>query len=199
MDLNEPPRRRRGAALQEALLEAAWAELAEVGYGAMTYEGVARRAATSRPVVYRRWPTKPEMTRAAIQHYYDHHRITAPDTGSLRGDLITLLDDVSSQRAEVVATLTVRLSAFYEETGTQLADLRTSLVHGARPIMDPILHRAMARGEIDTTTVSPRVSTVPLDLIRNELMFGPPVTRATIESIVDEVFLPLVRRPEGSR
>ena len=43
----------RGAELEEALLDAAWAELQEVGYPAFTYEGVAQRAGTSKPVLYR--------------------------------------------------------------------------------------------------------------------------------------------------
>lgn len=192
MDLAETPKRRRGAALEAALLEAAWAELAEVGYAAMTYEGVAHRAATSRPVVYRRWPTKAEMVRAALQHYYDHHPITIPDTGSLRGDVIALLEDLKSQRTEVVAILTVRLSAYFEETGTDLADLRNALLHGSRSSITPIFDRAAVRGEIKPGSISPRVAAVPFDLFRNELLFGQPITRATIESIVDEVFLPLV-------
>ena len=68
MDLDEQPvaRRRRGAELEQALLEATWAELTEVGYGALTFNAVAQRAGTSRTVVYRRWPTKRELTEATI-------------------------------------------------------------------------------------------------------------------------------------
>ena len=48
-----PATRRRGTALEAALLEAAWDELSEVGYAALTMEGVAARARTSRAVLYR--------------------------------------------------------------------------------------------------------------------------------------------------
>jgi hypothetical protein len=39
------------------------------------------------------------------------------------------------------------------------------------------------------------VARVPLDLVRHELILNPrPPSRATIEEIVDEIFLPLVLR-----
>ncbi len=43
--------RRRGTALENAILDAAWAELVEHGYADMTLESVAKRAGTSRPVL----------------------------------------------------------------------------------------------------------------------------------------------------
>lgn len=57
------PRRRRGKTLNRALLEAAWEELVTKGYDALTFDAVARRASTSKPVVYRRWTTKYELWR----------------------------------------------------------------------------------------------------------------------------------------
>src|SRR5580658_8726409 len=58
--------RRRGAALEHALLDAAWAELQDVGYAALTIEAVADRAGTSRAVLYRRWRNRPELVIAAM-------------------------------------------------------------------------------------------------------------------------------------
>ncbi|MFZ2625286.1 MAG: helix-turn-helix domain-containing protein, partial [Propionibacterium sp.] len=57
--------RRRGPALEAALLDAAWQVLLEVGYDELTFEAVAAVAGTSRAVLYRRWPAKPELVRAA--------------------------------------------------------------------------------------------------------------------------------------
>ena len=57
--------RRRGATLEEAILDAAWAELIDHGYAEMTLEAVAKRAGTSRPVLYRRWPSRTKLATAA--------------------------------------------------------------------------------------------------------------------------------------
>jgi AcrR family transcriptional regulator len=46
--------RRRGKALEDAVLDAAWSELLDAGYARFTMETVAARAHTSRPVLYRR-------------------------------------------------------------------------------------------------------------------------------------------------
>ena len=40
--------------LNAAILDAAWAELQDVGYPGLTMERVASRAGTSKPVIYRR-------------------------------------------------------------------------------------------------------------------------------------------------
>jgi AcrR family transcriptional regulator len=57
------------AALDAALLEAAWDELGEVGYPGFTLDGVAARAGTSRPVLARRWPNRAELVIAAMRHH----------------------------------------------------------------------------------------------------------------------------------
>ena len=58
--------RRRGEVLERALYEATLAELAEVGYGGLTMEGIAARAHTGKAALYRRWATKCELVHAAL-------------------------------------------------------------------------------------------------------------------------------------
>src|ERR1044072_9456488 len=87
MHLEDRQRRRRGSELEDALLDAAWSEVTERGYGALTFYAVAQRAGTTRPVVYRRWGTKPELVRAALAHVGRRDPMPDPDTGSLRGGL----------------------------------------------------------------------------------------------------------------
>jgi len=50
--------RKRGAALEDAIREAAYAELTEVGYAQFSFESVAARARTGKASIYRRWQTK---------------------------------------------------------------------------------------------------------------------------------------------
>ena len=73
--------RRRGQKLEAALLEAAWDELTAAGYAAFTIEGVATRAKTSRAVIYRRWPSRPELVVAAHWHHSASAQEEVPDTG----------------------------------------------------------------------------------------------------------------------
>ena len=78
--MTETRTRRRGAELEQAILDAAWAELCEVGYTALTIEAVAKRAGTSKPVIYRRWPSRAHLVIAAWARQQPIET-TTPDTG----------------------------------------------------------------------------------------------------------------------
>ncbi len=190
------PRRRRGTALENALLEAAWDEIVEKGYDGFTIESVAERAQTARAVIYRRWATKSDLVRAAIAHHGQHEHVPVPDTGSLRGDLVELLRSMNRRRAPLIGILlSARIDAFSSEMGASLSDLRDEFLRGRTSIGDHIFARAVARGEVDPAALTPRVRTVVYDLYRHEvLMTHRAVPDDVIDAIVDEVALPLLRR-----
>lgn len=192
-------RRRRGPALEEALLDAAWTELTERGYDELTIDGVAVRAGTSRAVLYRRWPNKQELVLAAVAHEVAKDVVVAPDTGSLRGDAIALLRQANKVRVGLVVPLLTRLGGLYQQTGSSLADLET-LVRGRRDAaLDQAIQRAIDRGEIEPDQVTERIARLPVDLFRYEvLMTLRPLPDEAIEEIVDTVWLPLLERRNGS-
>ncbi|KQO97705.1 TetR/AcrR family transcriptional regulator [Leifsonia sp. Leaf264] len=196
MDLADTPKRRRGQELEDALLAAAWEQLTEGGYSAFTIEAVAERAQTSRPVIYRRWPDRNALVLAALRFGIVRDRVEAPDTGTLRGDLVETLRLWNIARTPLIPLVSVQLGAYYAETGTTFADIRQSII-GERSDggeMNVIYERAIARGEIDPNRLTPRIATLPFDLFRHDvLMTLKPITDTVIDEIVDEVFLPLVR------
>ncbi|KAA9151063.1 TetR/AcrR family transcriptional regulator [Amycolatopsis acidicola] len=186
--------RRRGEELETAILEAAWAELHEVGYNALTMEAVAARAGTSKPVIYRRWSSRAELVLAAWARRQPRRPIV-PDSGSLRQDLLALFTRVARRAdrimSEMVAGVLGEAFRHPEVTALLREQLRTS------PLTDTIravVRNATARGELPEVEISRRVAMVPLDLIRNEtITWGGPLSRETIEELVDEVYLPLLR------
>jgi len=186
--------RRRGAALEAALLKAAWDELASVGYARFTIEGVVARAGTSRPVIYRRWANRHELALAALRAQFAAVSIELPDTGNVRDDLVALLSAAAASRAEVVTVISLQMGEFFAEAGVSFDDMRKDILAGRRMKLDDILARAVRRGEIEARKLTPRVRELPLHLLRHELLMTlRPVPKRTIEEIVDEIFLPLVR------
>ncbi|MBU3061881.1 TetR/AcrR family transcriptional regulator [Nocardia sp. NEAU-G5] len=191
--------RRRGSALQEALLSAAWAVLRENGYAGFTLEAVANRAGTSRPVIARRWATRQELLDATIAHVGAQRGNPTPDTGSLRGDLIALLRRANNARLDLATMLGVQLGGYYQETGRTLADMREALIGGHDHALDDVLAAGVERGEIDPDRLIPRIRALPMDLLRHHvLMTLEPMPEEGIEQIVDMIFLPLVRPTRGS-
>ena len=186
----ESSTRRRGAALETAILDAAIEELRAVGYARMSMESVAARAGTGKPSLYRRWPSKIELAVAAA------YRLTqdgepAPDTGSLRGDLIAWLRTAADQMRGPAgeAFRGVVAEAQQVADGALLGTMsRGSGLHHVREI----LNRAVERGEAVRSDVSPLALGAPQTLLRMQfLTCGSPVPSAVIAAIVDDVALPL--------
>jgi AcrR family transcriptional regulator len=194
-----PLRRRRGEALEAAILDAVWDQLVQAGYDGLTYERVAYRAGTSRSVVYRRWPTKRELTMAAIAHRGAETVGEVPDTGTLRGDLLALLRFGNERRSEVMVLFGTQLTAFYRETGISPAATRELWIGDRALALDQVVERAVARGEVDPSRATPRAVRVSFDLLRHDvLMNAGKVDDEVLVDIVDQVAVPLLtgRVPE---
>jgi AcrR family transcriptional regulator len=188
--------RRRGVLLEDAILDAAWAELFERGYPGLTLEGVAKRAGTSRPVLYRRWPSRTALATAALGRHMAQNPIVVPDLGSVRDEICLLLRRLSDLARPDMIRLAFDMQKDLADQHSSLADVRAHLRAQIvdSDVMQTILGRAVDRGEIATARLTPRIVSLPTDLARHEiLMTFQPLSDEAIKEIVDEVFLPLVR------
>ena len=79
----------RGEPVVRGILAATMEQLALTGYGALRIEDVATRAGVNKTTIYRRWPTKEDLVRAGLLSMGDD-TIRAPNTGSLRTDLLAI-------------------------------------------------------------------------------------------------------------
>ncbi|NUT53270.1 MAG: TetR/AcrR family transcriptional regulator [Saccharothrix sp.] len=193
--------RRRGAELEQAILDAAWAELREVGYARLTIEAVATRAGTSKPVIYRRWAGRAELVLAAwVRKIPTEHDV--PDTGSLSGDLRALFSRIArradSMMNEMVAG--VMGEAFRHPEVAALLGERLANPSPLSTAVETIVGKAVERAELAPVDLPPRVKRLPLDLIRTESMMaacGPGLTDEAVASLVDDVFVPLLHGLAG--
>jgi AcrR family transcriptional regulator len=145
-----PPRapgRPRSERVDEAILAAARAELAERGYARMSVDAVATRAGVSKPTVYLRHPTKADLATAAIASMRAEAR-PAP-TGDVRADLIAHLRLLRAglERPYGMATLGTVLAEEHE-TPELLALFRERLVAPRRRELRAVLAAARGRGEL---------------------------------------------------
>ncbi|MFI1354140.1 TetR/AcrR family transcriptional regulator [Streptomyces sp. NPDC020898] len=184
--------RRRGAALETAILKAAWDEVNSVGMAGLTMEGIAERAGTSKAVLYRRWPNRVALVVDAIRREGSFPE-EVPDSGTLREDVLTLLRRMSQRFEGPERHIVQGLLAEYFRSPEVAGYLRGQFF-GAETIM-VVLERADQRGEVELDRITPRVASLPVDLVRHELFrTQAPVPEATLEEIVDDLFLPLLHR-----
>jgi AcrR family transcriptional regulator len=183
--------RRRGAALESAILDAGWDQLIEAGYERFTIDAVAARSGSARSVLYRRWPSRLELLRAVIRHRGEIDTIPTPDTGTLRGDVLAILTEFNDRRSRTIGLIAARFGAYFDEAGGSPQQLRALFLPEGPSSMEKIVARAVARGELAAMPPA-RIVALPADLLRHELLMT--MTAAspqTIREIVDDVFLPL--------
>lgn len=198
---NETVVRRRDDVLMSAIRDAARAELAERGYSGVTFEGVARRAQTSKPVLYRRYPSRAHMVVDALPALRWQASQTT-DARSLRDDLSALLSD-SLDRFHSIGIDTYR--RLIADADDELLDtLDAQLTQLANQTIYSALSRARDRGEIGPSDIPDRAATAIAVLLRNELFFTrKPVDQQIVIDILDNVYLPLIEavshRSDGQR
>ena len=88
------PGRPRSETAREAILTAAFALLAERGYGAFAIETVAAHAGVGTTTIYRWWASKAELAIDAFLHATDAE-IRLPDTGSAERDFRAQITDLA--------------------------------------------------------------------------------------------------------
>jgi AcrR family transcriptional regulator len=178
--------RRHGAALENALLQAAWEEARAVGYASLTMEGVAARAGTGKAVLYRRWPRRAELVLAAMRHQVGSITSQIPDTGDLREDVLIVLRQIRDRAQQIGPDIIHGLRM-------EAQDLPPEALEITPAVTMTLLTRAAERGEVRLEKVTPLIAALPGILIRHELFLSnATVSEAYLTEIVDKIFLPLV-------
>jgi AcrR family transcriptional regulator len=178
--------RRRGPELEDALLAAAWDELKEVGYTSLTMEAVAARAGTSKPVLYRRWPSRALLVLAALRRQTVPIADSVPDTGDLRQDTLAVLRHLRSRQELASPEVIHGLLA-------ELKDVPPEFFEIVPTVMMTVLTRAQERGEVRPQMLTRRVAALPGDLLRHQMLISrEPMLDEFVVEVLDEIFLPLV-------
>jgi AcrR family transcriptional regulator len=113
--------RPRDPRIDDAVLCATVEILAETGYPGLLVSAIAERAGTSKPAIYRRWPSKAHLVHEAV--FPIGAATTIPDTGSLPEDLREMV-----RRTMAVLTTPAARAALPGLVGEMAAD---STLHSA--------------------------------------------------------------------
>jgi AcrR family transcriptional regulator len=184
----------RAQAREEAILDAALSLVMEVGYDRFSMDALAERARAGKATIYRHWSGKAEVVVEAIRRRKCESATAPVDTGSLRGDLVATFSCVNAtMSADESALLVGVLSAMHKDK--ELADLmRSQVIDTKKDLLDEILERAIARGELAPGTDSGVANEVLAALFFNRLVIsGEPIDDAFLIHAVDDIVLPLLR------
>ena len=136
-----------------AILDAALAELADLGYGKLTMDGVARRARAGKAALYRRWPAKQDMVLDAVIRV-SLPVAPSPSAGDIRTDVADAVAGVDAWISDPVMSRVLPDLLAEARRNPELAQALTSHLgaprrqHG-RAIIEAAIDRGEVRGDVD--------------------------------------------------
>ena len=149
------PRRGRGRprtpGAEERIIEAALEEYGEHGWAGFTMDGVARRAGVGKSTVYLRWQDKDSLLTEAVSSRVSS--ITAVDTGSLRGDLVQIAENVLRQFRDPAGWASLRITFDAAGAHQRLGRFTENVAEVQVDAVDKIVLRAQERGEVGPNVV----------------------------------------------
>lgn len=132
----------------DAIQAAFFEELAEVGYGRLSIDAVAKRAGVGKAAIYRRWRSKLDIT-VALTSAVAVAAIDVPDTGSLRGDIRQYLENASHALTHPLARHIIPDLLAEASRNPALADALVPTLRTPRRAKAAVLfRRAIKRGEL---------------------------------------------------
>ena len=133
---------------QQEIFDATLRLVTERGYDGLTIEGVAERSGVNKTTIYRWWPSKPALLGAALVEA-DMLGFDPPDTGSLRGDLVAVVEGIrrllTQSPGKDVAVAALGAAVHHPEL-----DVRRFFADRMAREQE-IFQRAVRRGELDDT------------------------------------------------
>lgn len=178
------------------ILEATIEVLVDVGYDRLTMDAVAHRARASKATLYRRWNSKLRLVMDALLSMKTAPE--TPDTGSLRGDLLSLMCGQGGVTDhEAVGTFGAVLTAIVRDP--EFADaFRAEFVGPKIAASREIWERARDRGEVspdlDLDLFEPALAGI---LLHRVFLIGEQPTEELISRVVDQIILPAALTPSA--
>lgn len=137
--------RPRSEEAHQAILDATLALLGEVGFSALTVEGVANRAGVGKATIYRRWASKLPLVAEAFGQLPAFEDV---DTGNLAGDLKAMLRQYQELFTRTPLASVLPSLAGERAQNPALGQLLDPIMRGRRQPLRAAIDRAIERGEV---------------------------------------------------
>ena len=148
MSTPKTPGRPRDPAVDNAILDEAVRQLAELGYSRMSIASVADAAGVSRPSIYRRFPTKADLAMAALAERIDNQARPRSDLDVETAMIQALRHLAQRLRAKHSMALVGTLLVEEEQTPELISLFRERLWEMRANLLHEIIERGCERREL---------------------------------------------------
>ncbi|MBW4604190.1 MAG: TetR/AcrR family transcriptional regulator [Calothrix sp. FI2-JRJ7] len=170
------PGRPRSLQSHQAMLQATLELLAEVGFDAMSIDGIAARAGVGKTTIYRRYTSKEELVADAIESV--RQDVEIPDTGSIWSDIDALIEGAAQITFTPLGRKTVAMIISSASSNSQFARIYwEKYLQPRRDAFAVVIERAKARKEV-SVNLEPGIV---FDMMSGIMLYGlifPPTTES---------------------
>jgi TetR/AcrR family transcriptional regulator, regulator of autoinduction and epiphytic fitness len=171
---------------RRVILQAVLDELCEVGYGALTIEGVAHRAGVGKATIYRHWPGKLALVEDAFRTL--KASVVIPEDGTIRDRVLATLEQIAAlvQDSTYSACMPALIDAAERDPNVREFHRRFSSERRAELV--DVLQDAVDRGELPpTTNAEVLADALVAPIILRRLTLAQPIEPGMAKAIVDQV------------
>jgi AcrR family transcriptional regulator len=178
--------RPRSAEARSKVLVAASDLMAARGVASLTIDEVANRSGVAKTTIYRHWPERTSLIVDAVNAQLEH--VGTPDTGSLRGDLEAFFGGM--MRTDLSGNVSEIIPCLIEAAGRdpEMASLLDRIGSPRRRVIEILLERAIARGEIEPRAdLDPLTGVIVGPILYEKLIRRRPLTPEYVDACLEIV------------
>ncbi|MEV7724776.1 TetR/AcrR family transcriptional regulator [Streptomyces sp. NPDC087917] len=189
------PVRRRGPALERAILDTALEQLGTLGWNALTMEGVAAGARTGKAALYRRWSSKADLVAEVLSEGLPPLGEIA-DHGSVREDLyrlcVRMRDVMRSPAGEALRAVLHECDPTHAYRFREV--IRDGLHGPAQLLIRTLVDRGMERGDVRPDATNEMITDViPALFMYRAKVCGSEWLDGEIAEMIDSLMVPMLR------
>jgi len=183
VDTSQDPRIERS---RRVILEAVLDELGEVGYGALTIEGVAARAGVGKSTIYRHWSGKLALVEDAFRTL--KAQAVIPDSGPIRDRIIAFLEQLATLVEESTYSACMPALIDAAERDPQVRAFHCDFTAEKRAVLVDVLRDAVADGELPAGTDPDLLADALVGpIVFRRLMSYEPFDPKQVPALVDQI------------
>jgi len=188
--------RRRGDDLERAIFEAALEELAEVGYANLRMEAIAARAKAGKASLYKRWPDRAHLVRAAARYKATEVDTDFEPSDDVRADFVRVMRYIAEFQngpfGEAIRGWVGELGASPGDEA-EAEELRRRIETPRIMVFAKILRHGVDRGTVRPEALQPRIVNLAPNLLTHYFLTrGHAAPQQVIDEILDQVVMPLI-------
>jgi AcrR family transcriptional regulator len=172
--------------VSKQVLDATVELIARHGVAAVTYDAVAKLSGAGRATLYRKWPQRDDLLRAALIRFAESS-VSAPDTDDIRSDIVELLCGIGETLATPIGRAIINASIIAADDDP-IRQLGQDVLEARLGALQVRIDKAVMSGELSPVDVSFLNTMLIAPVYVHVMRDRHPLTREFAVRVVDTVF-----------